>query len=387
MAQLSDVDPADPSGASDVGAREREPRPALVLGDGASGQSRPPRRFPGGAVDLGSGASARHPSGDPAESFRGASCVQQRVAAGALPGYPVAVVLARDTDPADLRRMRADGTLLPVRRGAYVAAADVAGAARDERRMAATILAVHGHVSGAFCFSHESAAYLWGCPLWPTPTQVHITHEQRPKSRGDRDLVRHHGLPPVDERTRVRGLPVTTLERTVVDCASSMMPDRSLVVADAALRLGADRQRIAQLLSRRAGHRGVRRARLVVGLADPGAESPGESLTRWALLGAGFDALATQVEVTTRLGTFRLDLAVVALRVGIEFDGFVKYSGALGSTAPQAVFAEKRRQDALDEAGWTIVRVTWADLRDPDELARRVRRAFRRASDRVWRPG
>ncbi|WP_149202127.1 hypothetical protein [Actinotalea subterranea] len=241
---------------------------------------------------------------------------------------------------------------------------------------------MHQQLRIPFVFSHESAALVWGCAVWPTPTRTHIIQADRPNRRGDPQLVRHHGLPPSNERTVVAGLPVTTLERTVIDCAAAIAPDRALVIADGALRRGADRDRMVRLMDLRAGHRGIRRARLVVELADAGAESPGESLTRWVLASAGFDAVKTQVPVVTRLGVFRIDLGLVAARLAIEFDGFVKYSGALGSTAPEAVFAEKRRQDALEEAGWMVLRVTWSDLRDPDALVRRVRSACRRAAQR-----
>ena len=58
-------------------------------------------------------------------------------------------------------------------------------------------------------------------------------------------------------------------------------------------------------------------------------------------------------------------------RVALEYDGRGKYAGG----APDALVREKRRQDAITEAGWRLVRVTWADLRDPGGLVRRVLRA------------
>ena len=36
---------------------------------------------------------------------------------------------------------------------------------------------------------------------------------------------------------------------------------------------------------------------------------------------------------------------------------------------------EKRREDAIREEDWGVVRWTWADLSRPDRLAARVRRA------------
>ncbi len=79
--------------------------------------------------------------------------------------------------------------------------------------------------------------------------------------------------------------------------------------------------------------------------------------------------------VRTSRGTFRLDLAWRAAKVAIEFDGLVKYSGGFGP-ATDVVVAEKRRQEALEEQGWLIIRVTWADLDSPDLWLARARAAL-----------
>ncbi|NUQ31562.1 MAG: hypothetical protein HOP99_01850 [Dermatophilaceae bacterium] len=38
----------------------------------------------------------------------------------------------------------------------------------------------------------------------------------------------------------------------------------------------------------------------------------------------------------------------------------------------ETLFAEKQREDALRRDGWTVVRVVWADLDDPERLRRRI---------------
>ena len=75
------------------------------------------------------------------------------------------------------------------------------------------------------------------------------------------------------------------------------------------------------LLDDMAGARGVRRARTVIELADDGAESPGETATRFVVLRAGLPVPRTQIEVTTRLGTFWADLGWEEWRVLVEYDG------------------------------------------------------------------
>jgi hypothetical protein len=42
------------------------------------------------------------------------------------------------------------------------------------------------------------------------------------------------------------------------------------------------------------------------------------------------------------------------------------------------VWREKRREDALRDLGWQVVRWTWADLLQPWVLADRLQRAFAR---------
>lgn len=286
------------------------------------------------------------------------------------------VLLVREAGATRLRDRRA---LERVRRGAYIEPSPSLGPARDRRRLAlARIRAVHGQLALEHWFSHESAALLWGCDLVGLTGLVHVVQGTRPHSRTADPVVRHFGCLPRTDRGIADGYPVTSLARTVVDCASTLPVEGGLVVADSALRRGLDPADLDAVLHARAGSRGIARAREVVGMADGRAASPGETLTRWALSSGGLPGAVPQVEVRTRRGVFRLDLGWPERRVGLEFDGFVKYSGAFGSTAPEAVFAEKQRQDALEDEGWRVLRVTWGDLRDTDALVSRVRRALAR---------
>jgi hypothetical protein len=65
-------------------------------------------------------------------------------------------------------------------------------------------------------------------------------------------------------------------------------------------------------------------------------------------------------------------------RNGGEFDGKVKYGRALrpGQDPGDAVFDEKRREDALRDQGLQVVRWVWAELATFDVVAARLRRAF-----------
>jgi len=298
-------------------------------------------------------------------------------------GFGGGVILRRSVDHFELQRRVDKKEVERVRWGAYIESTEhLPPHEARTRRALARILALSAQLTTRFWFSHESAALLWGCSVYLTDGVTYITQVTAPSGRGDRTVLRHHERLAEAECAEIDGFPVTSLERAVVDVASTAPGERALIVADSALRLGADRAEIERICAARFGRRGVARARRVIAWADARSESAGESMLRWICHNGGLGDVTPQREVATRLGVFRLDLALEGHRVGLEFDGAVKYSGAFGVAGPDAVVAEKARQDALEEEGWTIVRVTWADLADPVALVRRIRTAIRRAAAR-----
>ena len=118
----------------------------------------------------------------------------------------------------------------------------------------------------------------------------------------------------------------------------------------------------------------MRVTRALLAVADDGAESPGETLARLAILRLGVVPPVTQVPVETGLGTFWADLGWPECRVVGEYDGVAKYT-ARGDAA-DAVLREKRRQEAIEEAGTAVLRVVAEDCRRPDPLLRRLRRVL-----------
>jgi very-short-patch-repair endonuclease len=220
--------------------------------------------------------------------------------------------------------------------------------------------------------SHESAAILWGLPTLTVPDRTHLIQRSWPAGERAPDVARHSHRLGAGETTSHRGAHVTTLERTAVDCAMSLGALAGLVVADACLHNGARRDLCLDTIAAMAGRRGAPKARAILALADDGAESPGETRTRFALLRAGLPAPVTQVQVTTALGVFWSDLGWPQWRLLVEYDGRSKYDSA--EHASVVVGRERRRQRAVEEAGWRIVRVTTEDLRQPSSLVSRVAR-------------
>lgn len=301
----------------------------------------------------------------------------------AAPPLPT-IHLARDHTTPEVARQVRDGAWVRVRPAAYIATEP--GQDPNARRQTvalAQIVALREQLSTDYTLSHESAALLWGLPLLRTPTRTHIIQGWQPKST-HHDLVRHVHRLAEEHQVVHRGHPVTTLERTVVDCAMALGAHAGLVLADAALRAGADRGRCKEILTGMAGRHGAPVARAVLDLADDGAESPGESSARFVLLRAGLPVPETQVRVDTHLGTFWADLGWRSWRLLAEYDGRAKYEAS--GSASEAVVHEKRRQEAVEEADWRMLRVTKEDIRRPDTLLRRVVRMAPAGSVDVLRP-
>ncbi|MPY81610.1 MAG: DUF559 domain-containing protein, partial [Actinophytocola sp.] len=73
----------------------------------------------------------------------------------------------------------------------------------------------------------------------------------------------------------------------------------------------------------------------------------------------------------------RVDMLWPQYRTIGEADGAAKY----GVKAPDSLFREKQREDALRDLGYEVVRWTWWDIeRAPRRVVERVQRAFRRAA-------
>ncbi|MGO1316528.1 MAG: hypothetical protein ACTMIR_05790 [Cellulomonadaceae bacterium] len=211
--------------------------------------------------------------------------------------------------------------------------------------------------------SHTSAALLWGLPLIGAG-RTHVTRPVRPSGTHARDVIRHTTVLGEEDVVEHLGVRVTTLARTVADCALLLPPVDALIIADAALHVGAERDLCLDRLSARGRVRGARRAEEILLLADDGAESPGESRARFPILAAGIAMPATQVRTDTPNGTYWSDLGIEEAGLLVEYDGAEKYTAQGSATA--AVLRERRRDHDLERAGWRMLHVDNQDLRDTE---------------------
>jgi hypothetical protein len=291
--------------------------------------------------------------------------------------------LADGYDDKEIARHRRSGVWSSVRRGAYVGSASAEALTRRSRHRL-LIEATLSKLRRPAVVSHASAAVLHGLPLWSVPlTAVHVTRNPPAKSDSDRNLICHVCRLGPDEVTVVDGMAVTTPTRTILDLGRLIAFTPAVIAADDGLRrILTTREFLMTSLQDLIGTRGSRNAARVVQFADGRSESVGESRSRVVLAEAGLPAPDLQVEVFAEGGFFlgRGDFGYRQQKVLGEFDGRVKYGRLLrpGQSAGDAVFDEKRREDAIRDAGWQVARWTWADLDVRGLVAARMQRALGR---------
>ena len=154
-----------------------------------------------------------------------------------------------------------------------------------------------------------------------------------------------------DDLMQVDGLWTTTPLRTAWDLGRRLHRDRAIGALDSLLRVGDfTKSDLVAGVERFARQRGVVQLRVLAPLADPGAESPGESTLRLRWLDCSDLPLpSTQVRVPGDSGTYRLDLGVPEIRYAAEYDGVQWHSSDADKAHDKA-----RRTWLRERQHWTI---------------------------------
>jgi hypothetical protein len=286
----------------------------------------------------------------------------------------------RGWSDSELARLARSGELSRIRRGAYVDGPLPADDAARHRMLVSATLAGLRRTS---VVSHQSAAVLHGMPLWGARLdRVHITRRPPAWNDNSRLLFCHVARLRDDEIVEVDGVPVTDPVRTALDLSRSLPYEAAVVVLDLALHGKVFEHNTLRLrLADIAGARGARAAARAVGFADKRSESVGESRSRLVLHQLGLPPSSLQFPVMdgdSLLG--RSDFAWEEEGLLGEFDGRVKYGRLLrpGQDPGDAVFEEKRREDAFRDLGYGMVRWVWSEVGQPDRLGARVHRGLER---------
>lgn len=207
--------------------------------------------------------------------------------------------------------------------------------------------------------SHRTGARHWGLVDRSGPIEITLDSHRRvriPSVRVHRSIL----LPDLD-RVVHNGLPVTTLERTIVDLS---LTHRAKVVGswiDAGIRLhGLDLEVLSSCVTR---------------LSVPGRRTPISAMQALTIRHDGYDpgrsALEARALAALRLGGCPdpirqhpvtrpdgkrafIDLAYPALRIAIELDGWATHG------IRSAFELDRIRANDLVRLGWTVLRFTWA---------------------------
>lgn len=196
--------------------------------------------------------------------------------------------------------------------------------------------------------SHVTAARVH--QLWSIDPGDWVTVPAGVHRRGRPGLRIHREDLPATDVQLLGALPITTVQRTILDLARRASELQAVAALDCALarRLLMPRELPALCGSARG------RARRLLDAGDGRSESPLESAWRLALVQAGL-RLTPQLPVVAKGRRFRIDLADEAAQVGLECDGRDVHA------APDALYADRWRANELVAAGWVIVRATWWD--------------------------
>lgn len=285
------------------------------------------------------------------------------------------------TSEGAFERVRRGATLTAVARGVYTGRRldELDPRARHLLEARALLLSL----GDTWCVARRTAAVLHGLPLLGrAPEHVQLTRSRTTSSVRSSSRHRHINTLLEGERSMLDALATTTLARTVFDLARRESRRSAVVVADAALRSGLTRAELLGVLDSHRGWPGARQARWAFGFADGRAESPLESLGRITCVEEDLPLFEPQVEVwvhgelIARVDGLWRDRLVV-----FEGDGGVKFDSR--GVLPKLLV----RQEALREAGLTVVRAGWHDVtRRRARWAEGARRELAENPGRV-RPG
>jgi hypothetical protein len=187
-------------------------------------------------------------------------------------------------------------------------------------------------------------------------------------------LVRRTKDLPDTDISHFHGIPVTSVARTLSDLAALLGAkpfDRAVLEAD---RLGLiiDAE-LAAMVARSRGRTGSRmfRDRVV-------RRFPDVARTRSVLEAIFFDLISDYglpaPEVNGEVRGFTVDFVWRSARVIVELDGYEFHRGR------EAWERDLRRQNELENAGWTVCRFTWAMVNDsPALVAETLNRALARS--------
>lgn len=274
------------------------------------------------------------------------------------------------------RGMSRHTILALVTRGAwepmYRAVFRLAGTERTlEQTMSAACLAVG---AGAVA-SHRSAAYLHGLPGLPRWVEVTVPPQRQRRVEGL--LIHRSRLDPADYAI-VKGIPVTSVARTLIDVAGCVGEERLARVLDHTIVNRLVRRSELAERAEALGRAGRKGAGVLSALLEdrPETQRPMgfefEGRLFRALKAARLPLPVPQYRVVVPNGVERfLDFAYPEVRLAIEADSYLWHASR------EAWEKDRERNNDLVALGWSFLLLTWNTVRYlPSEAASKVRNSL-----------
>ncbi|MCA1833964.1 MAG: type IV toxin-antitoxin system AbiEi family antitoxin domain-containing protein [Actinomycetota bacterium] len=222
--------------------------------------------------------------------------------------------------------------------------------------------------------SHFAAAALWELPGFPPGTiELIVPRSARRVLPG---IVHRPRSLPLTDVTKRNGIPVTTIDRTLLDLAAVSHPHVVEEALDAAIRRRLTSvRRLGRQVSEGSRIAGVALLhRLIKERSDgsPVPQSVLETMTHRMMKRFGLPDPVRQYRIEDGRGFVAVaDFAYPAERVVIEADGYETHSSG------RAWAKDRRRDTKLAELGWHVVRVTWTAITTrPGETTGAIRRVL-----------
>jgi len=220
--------------------------------------------------------------------------------------------------------------------------------------------------------SGHAAAWWWGLTtVEPTVVEVVVPRRRNPAPRPGIRVVRRDLV--AADRATVRSAGVTGLALSALFGAVAL-GDKGAPVLDRALQTRVSFAAVRAAHYRTLGIRGSTRAGDLLRAAADHSAAASERLFIRLLKDAGIRGFRVNYPWKPMDSGTTVDIAFVRERLAIEIDGWAWHS------APDRFARDRRKQNEMTQAGWTVLRFTWLDLTTRQaEVIRDVRRALQRA--------
>lgn len=269
----------------------------------------------------------------------------------------------------EVRRLCRAGRWRALARGCYLVDADGYGDVPRRAQIRATVQSFGPYASAVL----DTAGELHGIAGLRRTEMIHVSVPgslSRRKRHTHPQVVVHQLLVPPQALCTVNGIRATDVLHTVADVILRTERYSAVCVLDSALNQGLlTSSQFAAIPALIHGRRGARSARAHIEEADGRAESPLETRVRLRCTDGNVAPDSLQHVVRDQAGRVLGigDMAWLRFMLLAEADGRGPHS------TPEAVYADRRRQNRLVAAGWTLARFTWQDTLHPDYIPHVIR--------------